>query len=194
MRKLIYPLIAAAAMATAVAILAPPDRGPRAAGDRGRPTPRRCRTIPTMGDLMSILIQPRHVKLWLAGHQENWPLAGYALKEIKQSFARIAAGMPQHNGAPVADLIETAMGSRSGSIDFAIKAGEPRQFTEQYGEADRRLQCLPRLHRPSLHRHQGAGRRGVRQPGVPAEAMIAAIRSRDSAQARQAQCEGSSSR
>ena len=135
MRKLIYPLIAAAAMAAAVAIL-------RAAGARAWPSRSRGAADaapvpynPTMGDLMNILIQPRHIKLWLAGQQENWPLAGYALKEIKQSFARIAAGIPQYNGAPVADLIETAMGRRPMTlIDFAIKAGEPRQFAEHYAK------------------------------------------------------------
>ena len=134
MRKLIYPLITAAVTATAVATLTLPERGmaqqeeTRAAD--ATPVPYN----PTMGDLMNLLIQPRHVKLWLAGKQENWPLAGYALKEIRQSFVRIAAGVPQHNGAPVADLIETAMGEPMTLIDFAIKAGEPRQFAEQYAK------------------------------------------------------------
>ncbi len=133
MRWLVYPLIAATAAATAVAILARPERAlaqeePRAAD--ATPVPYN----PTMGDLMNLLIQPRHVKLWLAGKQENWPLAGYALKEIKQSFARISAGIPQYNGAPVADLIDTAMGEAMTLIDFAIKAGEPRQFSDQYAK------------------------------------------------------------
>ena len=84
---------------------------------------------------MSILIQPRHVKLWLAGHQENWPLAGYALKEIKQSFARIAAGdsTTQRRASRRPDRVGDG-GTRSDSIDFAIKAGEPRHFREQYGK------------------------------------------------------------
>ena len=117
----------------AVAILALPEPGlaqqePRAAD--ATPVPYN----PTLGDLMNLLIQPRHVKLWLAGKQENWPLAGYALKEIRQSFVRIAAGVPHHNGAPMADLIETAMGEPMALIDFTIKAGEPRQFAEQYAK------------------------------------------------------------
>lgn len=133
MGKLVYPLMAAAGMVAAMAILAPPRPGlaqqePRAAD--AAPVPYN----PGMGDLMNILIQPRHVKLWLAGRQENWPLAGYALKEIKQSFARIASGIPHYNGAPVADLIESAVGSQIGLVDFAIKAGEPRQFAEHYGK------------------------------------------------------------
>ena len=130
MRKLMY-LIATAATAVTAATFAVP--GPGAAQQETRPadaTP--APYNPMMGDLMNILIQPRHIKLWLAGQQENWALAGYALKEIKQSFARIAAGIPQLNGAPVADLIETAVGEPIATLDFAIKAGEPRQFAENY--------------------------------------------------------------
>jgi hypothetical protein len=131
MRKLVYPLIASAALAIAVAVQPEPgiaQQEPRAAD--ATPVPYN----PGVGDLMTILIQPRHIKLWLAGQQENWPLAGYALKEIKQSFARIAAVVPHYRGAAVADLIETAMGQPMASLDFAIKAGEPRQFAEQYGK------------------------------------------------------------
>jgi hypothetical protein len=139
MRKVIDLPIAATAvvMALAVVVLTPLQRSsaqtpapeePRAAD--AAPVPYN----PTMGDLMNLLIQPRHVKLWYAGKQENWPLAGYALKEIRQSLARITASVPHYNGAPVADLIETAMHESMTLIDFAIKAGEPRQFVEQYAK------------------------------------------------------------
>ncbi len=130
MRKLTC-LIASAAMVAAIVTFA--VSGPGAAQQETRPadaTP--VPYNPMMGDLMNILIQPRHIKLWLAGQQENWALAGYALKEIKQSFARIAAGVPQLKGVPVADLIESAVGEQIGTLDFAIKAGEPRQFAENY--------------------------------------------------------------
>src|SRR5262249_61443168 len=41
---------------------------------------------PQMAALMSMLIQPRHTKLGLAGKAENWPLAGYMLKELRPGF------------------------------------------------------------------------------------------------------------
>jgi hypothetical protein len=130
MRKLTC-LIASAAMVAAIVTFA--VSGPGAAQQETRPADAAPVPYnPMMGDLMNILIQPRHIKLWLAGQQENWALAGYALKEIKQSFARISAGVPQLNGAPVADLIESAVGEQIGTLDFAIKAGEPRQFAENY--------------------------------------------------------------
>src|SRR5262249_3152704 len=45
---------------------------------------------PQMAALMSMLIQPRHAKLGLAGKADNWPLAGYALKELKQGFVVVS--------------------------------------------------------------------------------------------------------
>jgi hypothetical protein len=133
MRKLAYALAAAVSGAIAAAAVISPGPGlaqqePRAAD--ATPVP----YAPSMGDLMTILIQPRHIKLWLAGQQENWLLAGYALKEIKQSFARIAAVAPQHHGQATAELIEAAMDQPMALVDFAIKAGEPRQFAENYAK------------------------------------------------------------
>ena len=45
---------------------------------------------PQMAALMSMLLQPRHAKLGLAGKAENWPLAGYALKELRQGLLVIS--------------------------------------------------------------------------------------------------------
>src|ERR1700691_6165279 len=50
---------------------------------------------PNMGDLMNLLIQPRHAKLGLAGKAENWPLANYALAELRQAFAGITKAVPK---------------------------------------------------------------------------------------------------
>src|SRR6476469_2253744 len=56
---------------------------------------------PQMSALMSMLIQPRHAKLGLAGKEENWPLAGYMLKELKQGFIVISRAIPRWKGLPV---------------------------------------------------------------------------------------------
>ena len=89
---------------------------------------------PQMAALMSMLIQPRHAKLGLAGKAENWPLAGYALKELKQSFLVAARAVPRWKGLPVPDLIEASVEPTFAVLDFAIKAGEPRQFAESYAK------------------------------------------------------------
>jgi hypothetical protein len=48
--------------------------------------------------MMMMLIQPRHAKLGLAGKAENWPLAGYALKELKTGFLVTALEGPTGAG------------------------------------------------------------------------------------------------
>jgi len=88
---------------------------------------------PQMSALMSMLIQPRHAKLGLAGKEENWPLAGYALKELRQGFLVTARAVPRWKGLPVPDLFEAAIWAPLTLTDFAIKATEPRQFAEAYG-------------------------------------------------------------
>src|SRR6478609_3414395 len=83
---------------------------------------------PQMAALMSMLLQPRHAKLGLAGKAENWPLAGYALKELRQGLLVISRAVPRWKGMPVPDLFDAAMSQPLATLDFAIKAGEPRQF------------------------------------------------------------------
>jgi hypothetical protein len=129
MRKLTIALIAAAAVA-AVAVLA--DRG-MAENQFGDPDAQPAPFNPQMGALMNMLIQPRHIKVGLAGQAENWPLAGYAFKELRQGFFVIAKAVPRWKGLPVPDLLDAAMTQPLTVLDFAIKAGEPRQFAEAYG-------------------------------------------------------------
>jgi hypothetical protein len=87
---------------------------------------------PQMSALMSMLIQPRHAKLGLAAKAENWALAGYAFRELKQGFAVIGRAVPRWKGLPVPDLIDAAMTPHFAVLDFAIKAGEPSQFAQAY--------------------------------------------------------------
>jgi hypothetical protein len=63
----------------------------------------------TMGDLMNTFVQPRHVKLGLAGRAGNWRLAQYALVEIRQTFADIIKAQPRFRGYPVAELVDAAL-------------------------------------------------------------------------------------
>jgi hypothetical protein len=79
-----------------------------------------------------MLLQPRHAKLGLAGKTENWPLAGYMLKELRQGLVVISRAVPRWKGLPVPDLFDAAMSPSIATLDFAIKAGEPRQFAESY--------------------------------------------------------------
>jgi len=88
----------------------------------------------TMGDMMNTLIQPRHAKLGLAGHAQNWALAGYALVEIHQSFAGIVKAQPRFRGLPVGELVDAAMSQPLDAIDAAIKQQDPKKFAAAYDQ------------------------------------------------------------
>jgi len=86
----------------------------------------------TMGDMMNTLVQPRHLKLGLAGKAENWTLAGYALIELRQAFAGIAKAQPRFRGMPVPDLVEAAMKEPLAAVEAAIRQKEPDKFAAAY--------------------------------------------------------------
>jgi len=89
---------------------------------------------PQLSALMNLLIQPRHAKLGLAGKAENWVLAGYEFNELKNGFVVVGKEVPRYKGLPVADLIDAAMKQTLPVMDFAIKAGDARQFNESYAK------------------------------------------------------------
>jgi hypothetical protein len=91
----------------------------------------------TMGDMMNTLVQPRHSKLGLAGQDGNWPLASYALVEIRQVFAGIAKAQPRFRGLPVAELIDAAMTQPIGAVDVAIKEQDTQKFSAAYDQLTR---------------------------------------------------------
>jgi len=88
----------------------------------------------TMGDMMNTLVQPRHSKLGLAGRDENWPLASYAVVEIRQAFDSIAKAQPKFRGLPVAELIDAAMTRPIGAVDAAIKQQDAQKFVAAYDQ------------------------------------------------------------
>lgn len=88
----------------------------------------------TMGDMMNTLIQPRHAKLGLAGAAQNWPLAQYALVEIRQAFAGIVKAQPKFMGLPVQQLVDAALTQPMNAVDAAIKAQDAKKFTAAYAQ------------------------------------------------------------
>src|SRR5271155_4003309 len=105
---------------------APPPPGPPNAAPAPYPL--------TMGDMMNTLVQPRHAKLWLAAHAGNWPLATYALVEIRQAFAGIVKAPPRFRGPPVADWVAAAMPPPISALEAAIKQRDVTQFAAAYDQ------------------------------------------------------------
>ncbi len=86
----------------------------------------------SMGDLMNTFVQPRHAKLGLAEQAGNWPLAAYALAELREVFAGIAKTKPRFRGLPVGELAEAALGPPMNALDIGIRQKDKVKFAAAY--------------------------------------------------------------
>jgi len=85
-----------------------------------------------MGDMMTMLIQPRHIKLELAGRAQNWVYAAYELSELRNAFGRVAHTIPAYRTMDTAQMIATIMEPALNALDHAIIAGDARKFAAAY--------------------------------------------------------------
>jgi hypothetical protein len=128
-------LAAAGVIAVAPALLSQPaPQAPRAAPAPAAPVVPAVPYPMTMGDMMNTLVQPRHAKLGLAGQAQNWPLAGYAVIEIRQAFASIAKALPKYRGYPVGELADAALSQPLNALADAIRLQDPQKFAAAYGQ------------------------------------------------------------
>jgi hypothetical protein len=89
---------------------------------------------PAASDLMTSTIQPRHIKLWLAGKAENWVFADYERHNIGGALARMATAIPAYKDVPYTDLIAAYATPQLTALDTAIKAKDEGAFVKAYGE------------------------------------------------------------
>lgn len=88
--------------------------------------------LPSMSDLMTMTVQPRHIKLGLAGQYKNWPYAAYVLGELRGSFTRVAKTIPVYSSTDVAVLNASMVQGHIADLDKAIKANDSAQFATAY--------------------------------------------------------------
>jgi hypothetical protein len=89
---------------------------------------------PAMDDLMTMLVQPRHIRLYYAGQAGNWPLAAFEANELRASLARIGRTIPNHRNINVDTAVASIFADRLAAVDAAVKAGDPGQFRAAFGE------------------------------------------------------------
>jgi hypothetical protein len=87
---------------------------------------------PGIADLMNIIVQPRHTKLWFAGKEGNWVLAAYEAKELRTALANVTKARPRFRDRPVGELIESFMGGPFRTMDDAVKEQDATKFVEAY--------------------------------------------------------------
>ena len=89
---------------------------------------------PAMDDLMTMLIQPRHLKLYYAGEAKNWKLAEFQLRELRQALARIGRTIPAYRKIGVDDAVASIFTEKAVALEGAIKAADPAKFKAAYAE------------------------------------------------------------
>jgi hypothetical protein len=109
------------ALATAV------SAGALAQGNEAAPAYR-----PGLGDLMTMTVQPRHLKVGLAGQEKNWAFAAYELHELEESFERVARVWPKWRQVEIAETIKATMEAPLEAVEQAIKAKDAARFAETY--------------------------------------------------------------
>ena len=88
----------------------------------------------SVGDLMTIAVQPRHIKLGLAGQERNWTYAAYELRELQGAFERMAHAVPTYRSMNMADLITATTKAPMEDVAAAIKGGDAAKFAEAYSQ------------------------------------------------------------
>jgi hypothetical protein len=103
---------------------------------------------PGLGDLMTATVQPRHIKLGLAGIEKNWTYADYELHELQEAFERAASVWPKWRNVPIAQMIAFNTQDPIAALEQAIKAKDADKFAASYKQLTEACDTC----------HQGAGR------------------------------------
>lgn len=89
---------------------------------------------PSLGDLMTMAVQPRHIKLGVAGKARNWDYAAYEASELRNAFLRIGRTIPAYRKQALPDMFASAILPAMDKLDAAIKAKDGAGFDSAYKE------------------------------------------------------------
>ena len=133
----VVTILLAAVLALPVSMIAVAQNGP--APENAAPAPARPGLVildfkPAMDDLMTMLVQPRHIKLYYAGQAKNWTLAAFQVNELRGALARIGRTIPNYRNINVDTAVAAIFTDKLKAVDAAIKAADSAQFTAAYKE------------------------------------------------------------
>lgn len=137
--RLFAAIIVAGALAVSASVIAvAQSTAPAGEGSATGPAPAAKPSTPdfrpAMDDLMTMLVQPRHIKLFYAGQAKNWKLAAFESNELRDALARIGRTIPTYRNLSVDTAVASIFADKLKTVDAAIKAADPAQFTVTYAE------------------------------------------------------------
>lgn len=84
-----------------------------------------------LGDLMTMLVQPRHTKLGLGGQARNWDYAAYEHHELEEAFERVERAWPRYRSFSITELLAVTKEPMD-ALAAAIKAKDGGKFDAAY--------------------------------------------------------------
>lgn len=106
---------------------------------------------PSLGDLMTMTVQPRHIKLALAGRAQNWRYAAYELHQLREAFERVAHQWPVWRSVPIDYMINSITKAPMAALAKAIKDADAQRFAAAYGQlTDACNSCHQGANRPMI--------------------------------------------
>jgi hypothetical protein len=88
---------------------------------------------PGLADLMTMTVQPRHIKLAIAGRSKNWVYAKYELAELGDALARAASVWPKYKGLPIDGMVDAFAKGPMAQVSAAIDSKDTTRFEAAYG-------------------------------------------------------------
>ena len=88
---------------------------------------------PSLSDLMTAQVQPRHIKLGLALRSGNWTYMAYEAGELRGSFNRIVRSMPSYEGKPSAQFMSMITPQLDAMV-AAVRAKNMKATTAAYAD------------------------------------------------------------
>ena len=87
---------------------------------------------PSLADLMTLGVQPRHIKLAAGGRARNWAYAAYEADELRNALNRVARTVPTYRNTDMAMMLAANMKEPLDQTDAAIKAKDGARFDKAY--------------------------------------------------------------
>jgi hypothetical protein len=78
---------------------------------------------------MTMTVQPRHIKIALAGREGNWAYAKYELHELQEAFERVTRVWPKYKGLPLGGMVDAIAKGPMAELGQAIEAKSSQQFS-----------------------------------------------------------------
>jgi hypothetical protein len=86
---------------------------------------------PGLGDLMTAFVQPRHIKLGLAGQARDWDYLAYEWSELEETFDLVEEQVPSYKKTAMKDLLAMIKLPMT-ELDAAIKLRDGAKFDAAY--------------------------------------------------------------